>query len=67
MKYPLARVMVTMRGKPYPLVAAVSETLSTSLLLERNLPVLVDLLQGTGPSAEVLVMTRAEKCQHQQD
>ena len=27
----------------------------------------VDLLQVTVPSAEVLVMTRAQKCQHQQD
>ena len=59
MKYPLARVTVTVRGKPYPLVAAVSETLPMSVLLGWDLPVLVDLLQETGPSAEVLVMTRA--------
>ena len=54
-------------GKSYPLVAAVSETLPMSVLLGRDLPVLVDLLQGTGASAEVLVMTRAQKRQHQQD
>ena len=46
-------------GEPYPLVAAVSETLPMSVLLGWDLPVLVDLLQETGPSAEVLVMTRA--------
>ena len=38
-----------------------------SVLLGQDLPVLVDWLQGTGPSAEVLVMTRAQKLQHQQD
>ena len=41
-KYPLARVTVTVKGKPYPLVAAVSETLPMSVLLGRDLPVLVD-------------------------
>ncbi len=64
-RYPLARVTMTVRGKSYPLVAAVSETLPVSVLLGRDLPGLVDLLQGTGPLADMLVRTGVQKHQHQ--
>ena len=63
--YPVARVTITVGGKSYPLFAAVSGSLPVSVLLGRDLPGLVNLLQRTGPTAEVLVMTRAQKRQHQ--
>ena len=65
-EYPLARVTVSVRGKPYSLVAAVSESLPVSVLLGRDVPVLIELLQVAGSAADVLVMTRAQKRQHQQ-
>ena len=37
-----------------------------SVLLGRDVPVLIELLQVAGSSADVLVMTRAQRRQHQQ-
>ena len=54
--YSLARVLVRLAGKSYPIVAAVSESQPVLVLLRRDVPVLAKLLPGAHP-----LTTKAQK------
>ena len=65
--YPLAQVEVRLGERCFMVEAAVSKTLPLSVLLGRDVPELLDMLNDPDPTDVMAVMTRAQSKKHQQE